>query len=75
MRDLRPPPPQGRVLHWRQTADLGADTEARLSRLCAWVLQADRIGARYGLRLPGREIAPDEGPNHRQRCLEALAAC
>lgn len=53
----------------------GASTEAKLSRLCAWVLQADRIGARYGLRLPGQEIPPDAGPGHRQRCLEALAAC
>jgi len=27
----------------------------------------------YGLRLPGREIAPDSGDLHRHRCLEALA--
>ncbi len=49
--------------------------EARLSRLTAWVLQADRLGQDYGLRLPGREIAPDHGPAHRRRCLEALALC
>ena len=30
-----------------------ADREARLSRLAAWVLQADRLGLDYGLRLPG----------------------
>ena len=47
--------------------------EARLSRLTAWVLQADRLGQDYGLRLPGRQIAPDHGPAHRRRCLEALA--
>lgn len=51
---------------------LAAD-EARLSRLCAWVLQADRLGVLYGLRLPGQEITPDTGPAHRRRCLEALA--
>jgi uncharacterized protein (DUF58 family) len=28
---------------------------------------------RYGLRLPGRVIAPDCGPSHRDACLEALA--
>ena len=28
---------------------------------------------RYGLRLPGRVIAPDCGPLHRDACLEALA--
>lgn len=52
-----------------------ADTEARLSRLCAWVLLADRLGLAYGLRLPGREIRPDTGAAHRLRCLEALALC
>ena len=39
------------------------------------VLQADRLGLDYGLRLPGVEIAPNNGPVHRRRCLEALALC
>ena len=52
-----------------------AAPEARLSRLTAWVLQADRLGVAYGLRLPGRQIAPDSGAAHRCRCLEALALC
>ena len=47
--------------------------EARLSRLTSWVLQADRSGACYGLRLPARRIAPAAGEKHRHRCLEALA--
>ena len=51
------------------------DPEARISRLAAWVLQADRLGLDYGLRLPGVEIAPDTGAAHRRRCLEALALC
>ncbi|MFY3384503.1 DUF58 domain-containing protein [Paracidovorax sp. MALMAid1276] len=51
------------------------DHEARISRLTAWVLQADRLGLDYGLRLPGVEIAPDSGAAHRMRCLEALALC
>lgn len=49
--------------------------EARLSRLTAWVLQADKLGVDYGLRLPGAEIAPQSGPAHRRNCLEALALC
>ncbi|KRB35900.1 DUF58 domain-containing protein [Acidovorax sp. Root70] len=49
--------------------------EARVSRLTAWVLQADRLGLDYGLRLPSTEIAPDTGAAHRRRCLEALALC
>ena len=49
--------------------------EARLSRLTAWVLQAERLGLQYGLRLPGLEIAQGSGLAQRQRCLEALALC
>ena len=61
---------------WLDTAHTGlADPEARLSRLTAWVLQADRLGLNYGLRLPGREIAQGNGPAHRRNCLEALALC
>ena len=53
----------------------GRDLEHRLSRLVAWVLRADEEGSAYGLRLPGRVIAPDRGPAHRRLCLEALATC
>jgi uncharacterized protein (DUF58 family) len=52
-----------------------ADPEARLSRLAAWVLQADKLGQDYGLRLPGQQIAPGAGEAHKRRCLEALALC
>ena len=47
--------------------------EARLSQLCRWVLDADAAGFRYGLSLPGVEIAPDSGERHRHACLKALA--
>jgi uncharacterized protein (DUF58 family) len=47
--------------------------EERLSRLCAWVLAAERAGADYGLRLPGVEMPRAQGADHRRRCLEALA--
>lgn len=47
--------------------------EPRLSRLCRWVLDAEREGQAFGLRLPGLEIPPDHGPAHTRRCLEALA--
>ncbi len=61
---------------WLDHAQCGSGgLEARLSRLTAWVLMADRLGLDYGLRVPGREIAPDQGPAHRARCLEALATC
>jgi uncharacterized protein (DUF58 family) len=61
---------------WLDFAQAGlADTEHRLARLCAWVLQADRLGVDYGLRLPGLEIRPARGEAHKKRCLEALALC
>ena len=47
--------------------------EQQLSRLCAWVLRADQLGLRYGLRLGGENIGPDHGATHLQRCLRALA--
>ena len=55
-----------------QFAALNA-VEARLSRLAAWVLAADRAGERYGLRLAGRELAPAAGDAQRRQALEALA--
>lgn len=61
---------------WLDFAQVGvADREARLSRLAAWVLQADRLGQDYGLRLPGQQIRPGTGEAHKRRCLEALALC
>jgi uncharacterized protein (DUF58 family) len=37
------------------------------------VLQAERFGQSYGLRIPSVVIAPGRGDVHRARCLEALA--
>ena len=59
-------------LDWNATPP-EAETETRLSILCGWTLQASRDGLRYGLRLPGHEVAPAQGENHRDRCLERLA--
>jgi uncharacterized protein (DUF58 family) len=49
------------------------DAEGRLSRLTAWVLAADAAQVRYGLRLPGKDLPLGHGPDHRERCLVALA--
>lgn len=51
----------------------GLAPEARLEQLCLWVLEADAGARPYGLLLPGARIAPGHGPEHRRRCLEALA--
>ncbi|PHV26961.1 hypothetical protein CSQ93_16040 [Janthinobacterium sp. BJB426] len=47
--------------------------EARLSRLAAWVLQAERTGLPYGLRLGKLTLAPALGASQRDACLRALA--
>ena len=52
----------------------GLDTEARLSQLCLWVVESDAAQRPYGLRLPGKELAPSGGAAHRFACLRALAA-
>jgi uncharacterized protein (DUF58 family) len=52
-----------------------ADKEHKLSRLCAWVLAADKQAVVYGLRLPTLSIAPASGEVHKRQCLEALALC
>jgi uncharacterized protein (DUF58 family) len=58
-------------LDWDLLAPL--DSESRLSILCRQVLDAERHGASYGLRLPDTILAPGNGEQHRDRCLESLA--
>jgi uncharacterized protein (DUF58 family) len=57
--------------------DFGAlgnlQVEAKLEQLARWVVDAEGGGERYGLRLPDSYISPDRGPEHRHRCLAALA--
>ena len=59
------------ILDWDQLANM--DVETRLSQLTRWVLDAEQLNLRYGLRIPGMSIEPDNGGPHRHRCLEALA--
>ena len=49
------------------------DLEARLSQLARWVVDAEARGERYGMLLPGMQLSPDRGPEHRHRSLAALA--
>lgn len=58
-------------LDWEHLGQL--NQEGRLSRLTHWVLEADRLGLAYGVRLPDKEIPLSNGENHRRRCLESLA--
>lgn len=58
-------------LDWERLA--GLDMEARLSQLAQWVVEADRLGLCYGLRLPGVTLDPERGPGQARACLERLA--
>ena len=59
---------------WLDWIDARApDPEARLSILAHWVIETERLGQCYGLRLPGVSIPPGRGEAHCARCLEALA--
>ena len=61
------------VLHLNWADTKGMDTEARLSRLCRWILDAEQAGMRYALNLPGNTVTAGHGASHCRKCLEALA--
>jgi len=58
-------------LDWNLFA--GMDREARLSRLCGWLLAVSRGNCAYGLRMPGVELPAARGEQHRDRILRLLA--
>ena len=58
-------------LDWALLPEL--ETEARLSQLTRWVLDAEAEQRNYGLRLPGLTIRPNHGEHHQHECLKALA--
>ncbi len=64
---------QGRELwlDWKLLPAL--DTERKLEILTRWVLDADAQAIHYGLRLPGIDLPPERGAQHRAACLRALA--
>ena len=51
----------------------GFNTEERLSRLCACVLQAEEKQLLYGLRLPDKTLPLGQGGLHQQALLRELA--
>ena len=51
----------------------GLRTEDRLSILCGWIIQAEKMGYSFKLSLPSQGLPLDNGPHHATRCLELLA--
>ena len=58
--------------HWSELPP-ALDTEARLARLTAWILAAEREARAFGLQLPGTDLPPGQGAGHRRAALTALA--
>lgn len=48
-------------------------SEAKIARLTAWVLAAERAARPFGLRVPGFRLPAGQGREHRRRALTALA--
>lgn len=60
---------------WLDSGSLRSlDLEAQLSQLTHWIMQGERAGIRYGLRLGGTRIPPGQGHAHYHRCLRELTA-
>lgn len=51
----------------------GSNIELRVSQLTRWVVEADKLNFKYGLRLPQLNIQPNTGDSHYHQCLTALA--
>lgn len=51
----------------------GMDTEAKLSRIARWVIDAEARGLPYAFRVGAADYAAALGPAHRDACLRALA--
>lgn len=58
-------------LDWKSFPNI--DPETRISLLTRAVLDADKAGLEYGLRLPDQTIEPTRSHLHRHECLKTLA--
>ena len=59
---------------WLDFADApDRSEEEKLARMTRWVLDAEMLGLRYGLRLPDGELPGDNGIAQRDECLRRIA--
>jgi uncharacterized protein (DUF58 family) len=59
------------LLDWDSLPELG--TEARLSQLTRWCLDAAADRRSFGLRLPSTTVPLGSGEKHLHECLKTLA--
>jgi len=59
-------------LAW-QALPASLDAEARIARLAAWVLAAERVARPFSLAAPGISLPAAQGREHRRAALTALA--
>nr|WP_225444356.1 DUF58 domain-containing protein [Pseudomarimonas arenosa] len=71
VREFESPTGRDTLLDWQTLS--GLDDEARIRRLTRWLIEAERLGLRSELRVPGATIGPDSGNLHLHRCLSRLA--
>ncbi|WP_018152231.1 DUF58 domain-containing protein [Leeia oryzae] len=64
--------PASSLIRWQDTP-ANMETEARLSRLAAWLLMAEASGHAFALSLPHTETSTAQGPAHLAHCLALLA--
>ena len=58
-------------ISWQMLAE--QTTEAKISQLCRWVVEAEQSHLRYGLEIPGAHIPIGQGQQHYEQSLTALA--
>lgn len=58
---------------WLDWEGCAGNDEQRLGQLTRWVIEAERAGREYGLRLPGSALPPDRGRTQREATLARLA--
>jgi len=60
------------LLAWRSLPRT-QDTEAKIARLTAWILAAERLARPFALSVPGTVLPAGQGRAHRRAALTALA--
>ncbi|WP_200384976.1 DUF58 domain-containing protein [Rhodocyclus tenuis] len=64
---------RGGAALWLDWESCAGEGERRLGQLTRWVIEAEREGREYGLRLPGGALPPGRGRAQREATLARLA--